>query len=76
MGTAENGGTWIVAALNDLTFDKEIVLEGEFENKGTPARKIALYTQDDNRNVLDEFTLTAPKLTIKSPYTRLQKWYI
>lgn len=72
MGTAENGGTWIIAALNDLTFDKEIVLEGEFENKGTPARKIALYTQDDNRNVLDEFTLTAPKLTIKSPYTRLQ----
>lgn len=72
MGTAENGGTWIIAALNDITFDHDIVLEGEFENKGTPDRKIALYTQDDNRNVLEQFTLTAPNLTIKSPNTRLQ----
>lgn len=72
MGTEENGGTWIIAALNDMTFDKEIVLEGEFTNKDKLDRKIALYTQDDNRNVLEEFTLTAPKLTIKSPSTRLQ----
>ncbi len=72
MGTAENGGTWIIAALNDITIEKEIVLEGDFENRGTPARKIALYTQDDDRNVLEQFTLTAPKLTVKSPYARIQ----
>ncbi len=72
MGTAENGGTWIIAALNNITFDKEIVLEGEHENKGAPARKIALYTQDENRNVLEQFTLSAPKLTIKSPNARIQ----
>lgn len=69
---AEDGGTWIIALLNDITIDKEIVLEGEFENKGAPARKIALYTQDENRNVLERFTLTAPKLTIKSPSARIQ----
>lgn len=72
MGPADKGGTWIIAALKDITFDHEIVLEGEFENKGKQDRKIALYTQDENRNVLEQFTLTAPRLTIKSPSARLQ----
>ncbi|NLK43991.1 MAG: hypothetical protein GX300_06335, partial [Tissierellia bacterium] len=35
-------------------------------------RKVALYTQDSNKNVTGEFTLTAPKLTVKSPNARLQ----
>ncbi|MDF2614745.1 MAG: hypothetical protein K0S71_2531 [Clostridia bacterium] len=72
-------GTWIIATLKDLTFDKDLVLEGEFKNgkkndDGTDAiqRKIALYTQDENRNVTNRFTLTAPKLTIKSPNARIQ----
>lgn len=72
-------GTWIIATLNDLTIDKELVLDGEFKNgkkndDGTDAiqRKIALYTQDDKRNVTARFTLTAPKLTVKSPKARIQ----
>jgi hypothetical protein len=72
-------GTWIIATLKDLTFTEELVLEGEFKNgkkdeKGNDIiqRKIALYTQDENRNVTNRFTLTAPKLTIKSPEARIQ----
>ncbi|GGH23716.1 hypothetical protein [Paenibacillus segetis] len=59
-------GTWIIATLNDLTIDKDLVLEGEFKNKDVIARKIALYTQDENRNKTARYTLKAPKLTIKS----------
>ncbi len=59
-------GTWIVATLNDLTIDKEIVLEGAFTNKDKPARKIALYAQDENRKQTASYTLKAPKLTVKS----------
>jgi len=69
-------GTWIVAALNDLTFDHEIVVEGEFHNKGKASndlyRKLAPYAQDENHNITEKYTITAPKMIIKSPNTRLQ----
>lgn len=72
-------GTWIIATLNDLTIDKDLVLEGEFKNgkkdkdgKDAIQRKIALYTQDKDKKVTARFTLTAPKLTIKSPNARIQ----
>jgi hypothetical protein len=72
-------GTWIIATLKDLTVTKDIVLEGEFKNgkkdtagKELIQRKIALYTQDDKRNVTARFTLTAPKITIKSPVASIQ----
>jgi len=69
-------GTWIIATLNDLTINKELVLEGEFRDKNLPEkdlkRKIGLYTQDEKHVVIDRFTLTAPKLTIKSPKATLQ----
>ncbi|HBM76402.1 MAG TPA: hypothetical protein DD429_12740, partial [Clostridiaceae bacterium] len=67
-------GTWIIALTKDITVDKDISLEGEFKNgkkdeKGNDIiqRKIALYAQDENRNVTARYTLTAPKLTILSP---------
>jgi len=69
-------GTWIIATLNDLTVKNELVLDGEFHDKNDPAkdlkRKIALYTQDDKHNVTARFTLTAPKLTVKSPKSTIQ----
>ena len=69
-------GTWIIATLSDLTFDEELIVEGEFRNKGDASkdlyRKIAPYTQDDNYNVTERYTITAPKLTIKSPNTKFQ----
>lgn len=69
-------GTWIICPLNDLKIDKELVLEGEFHNKDDAAqdlyRKIGLYAQDENHKVTERYTLTAPKLTVKSPNTRIQ----
>lgn len=72
-------GTWIICLLNDLKIDKDLVLQGEFTNgkkdtagKDIIQRKIALYTQDQNRNITNRFTLTAPKLTIESPNASIQ----
>ncbi|MBS4534908.1 hypothetical protein GOQ29_04670 [Clostridium sp. D2Q-14] len=65
-------GTWLIATLTDLSFDEELVLEGEFTNNDETARKIALYEQDEDRNVTARYTLTAPKLTIDSPNARIQ----
>ena len=67
-------GTWIICPLKDLTFNKELVVQGEYKNgkkdaagKDVIQRKIGLYTQDENRKVTARFTLTAPKMTFKSP---------
>ncbi|MBB2182625.1 hypothetical protein H0486_07030 [Lachnospiraceae bacterium MD1] len=72
-------GTWIICLLNDLTIDKEIALEGEFKNgKKDDAgneiiqRKVALYSQDADRNITARYTLTAPKFTILSPQASIQ----
>lgn len=72
-------GTWIIATLKNMTFEEELVLEGEFKNgkqdesgKDIIQRKIALYEQDANRNITAKYVLTAPKLTIKSPNARIQ----
>ena len=72
-------GKWIICTTKDLTIDKELVLDGEFKNgkkddagKELIQRKIALYTQDADRNITARFTLTAPKLTINSPMASIQ----
>jgi hypothetical protein len=69
---ASSDGTWIVIFIEDMTVDTEIVLEGAFTNKDLPARKIALYAQDENRKKTAVYTLTAPKLTVKSENARIQ----
>lgn len=65
-------GTWIIAVLNDMTIDQDLVLDGQFTNKDAAARKIALYSQDENRKVTARYTLTAPKLTVNSENARIQ----
>jgi len=66
-------GRWIIAILKNLTVSKDIVLEGDFKNsKGDLQRKIALYTQDANKKVTNRFTLTAPKMVVKSPNASIQ----
>lgn len=69
-------GTWIIATLNDLEFDEELVVEGEFRDKDDENndiyRKLALYAQDQDRNVTERYTVTAPEMTIKSPNTNIQ----
>jgi hypothetical protein len=65
-------GTWIIAALTDFTFDEALVLEGTIDHDGTEERKIALYEQDEDRNITGEFTLKTPSLTIKTDNTRIK----
>ncbi|WP_071395148.1 polymer-forming cytoskeletal protein [Bacillus tuaregi] len=69
-------GTWIVATLNDITVDEEIVVSGEFHNKNDAAqdiyRKLAPYTQDEDHNVLERFTVTVPKMTVQSENFKVQ----
>lgn len=72
-------GTWIIAIVKDMTINKDLVLEGEFKNgkkdnagKDIIQRKIALYAQDDKRNVTARYNLIAPKLTVLSPNARIQ----
>ncbi|VDA99314.1 hypothetical protein S1OALGB6SA_382 [Olavius algarvensis spirochete endosymbiont] len=66
----KSDGTWMVALLDDVSVKDDIVVEGEFQGK--PYRKIALYTQDENRNVTNRFKLTASKLIVRSKHTRIQ----
>ena len=72
-------GTWNIAITENMTIDKDLVLEGDYKNgkkdtagKDIIQRKVALYDQDDKKAVTARYTLTAPKLTIKSPMASLQ----
>lgn len=69
-------GTWIIATLNDLTVDQDVVVAGQFHDKNDETkdiyRKIALYTQDADHNIIDSFTLTIPKLTVQSENLKIQ----
>lgn len=65
-------GTWIACTLNDIVLTEDLVVEGDFKKDDVAARKIALYTQDDNRNITAQFNLTAPKLIVKSENTKIQ----
>ena len=65
-------GTWIIAVTDDITIDQEIVVAGQFTRRDEIYRKIALYAQDEDRNVTDRYTLTAPKMTVRSENTRIQ----
>ena len=74
-----NTGTLIICLTKDLTVNQELVMEGEFKNgKKDDAgndiiqRKLALYTQDESRNITARYVLTAPKLTVKSPNASIQ----
>ncbi|MEQ6377188.1 polymer-forming cytoskeletal protein [Bacillaceae bacterium S4-13-56] len=76
VSAVSESGTWIIATLNDLTFDEEVVVAGEFHDKGDAAndiyRKIAPYTQDEDHNITESFTLTMPQLTVKSENLNFQ----
>ncbi len=70
-------GNWITAALNDITLDKDLNVDGEFRNKGDSSedifRKLALYTQDSDRKVTGTFTLTVPNMVVSSENFRIQE---
>ena len=68
-------GTWIIATLNDITIDQDVVVAGEFHDKNDNTkdlyRKIAPYTQDADKKIVDSYTITVPKMTIQSPNTKI-----
>ncbi|AMC94143.1 hypothetical protein AOC36_09120 [Erysipelothrix larvae] len=63
-------GNWITAITADVTFTDELVVDGTFHQSNEESkdiyRKLALHTQDDAYNVIDNFTLTTPKLVVNS----------
>lgn len=71
---------WLAAIVNDITIDKDIIVEGEYTepdeddpSKQVPTgRKIALYAQDEDRNKTASYTLTAPRMIVKSKDTKIQ----
>lgn len=63
-------GNWITAITDDVTLDGDVTVSGEFPDE--EYRKLALYDQDDDRNVTDEYTLTVGTLTVESPDFRIQ----
>jgi hypothetical protein len=68
-------GAWIVIFEGDVTVDSQVVIDGEvYEEEGAeaPRRKLALYTQDADRNVTARFTLTVPELVVRHENTRIQ----
>lgn len=61
-------GSWIIIFNTNVTTSSDLVIEGSFKD----GRKLALYSQDEARKILASYTLTAPKLTIKSENTKIQ----
>ncbi len=73
---SENGN-WITAITTDVDVAEEIVVSGTFYDKDDTSkdifRKLALYTQDSERNVTGTFTLSTPKMTVESENFRIQE---
>jgi hypothetical protein len=69
-------GTWIIAIVNDVSTNKDLAIEGDFHDKNDATkplyRKLALYAQDENRNITARYILTAPKMTVISPNTKIE----
>lgn len=72
--------SWIIILKNDIVTDKELTLQGDFTKpdkedptKMVPAgRNISLYDHDENRNKTVTYTLTSPKLIIRSNDTKIK----
>ncbi len=70
-------GNWITCTTADVTVDELLVVDGEFHSKNDPNekiyRKLALYTQDDDKKVTGEFNLNLNKgMEVNSPNFRIQ----
>ncbi|RQD78456.1 MAG: hypothetical protein D5S01_01405 [Halanaerobium sp. MSAO_Bac5] len=72
LNAASEDGSWILIIHQDLSVEEDIVLAGEFTNNDQLDRKLALYDQDDQRNLTDRYTLEAPSIRVQSPSTRFQ----
>lgn len=70
-------GNWITCATSDIVLNEELIVSGDFYNKDDKSqglyRKLALYTQDEDKNVTDTFSLTTPSMTVLSENFRIQE---
>ncbi|TVP91700.1 polymer-forming cytoskeletal protein [Alkalibacterium sp.] len=70
-------GNWITAITDDVDVSDDITVAGTFHNQDDEDqeeyRKLALYAQDEDRNVTDEFTLSVGTMTVESPNFRIQE---
>lgn len=64
-------GTWLAAGTADINATgKTLTIDGSFiSTKNEIGRKLALYDQNDKRQVTKTYTLTVDKLVVNSPYT-------
>ena len=65
-------GTWIIAVLEDLSLEEPFVIDGQFTHNDDIYRKLAFYAQDENRVIVERYTVSAPKMTVRSENTRIQ----
>lgn len=69
-------GSWIFAITDDVTLSEDLVVSGTFHDKGDDSaevyRKLALYAQDEDRKVTDEYKLTVPTMTVESPNFKIE----
>ena len=59
-------GNWIILTDKDLTFEEDLMVEGEFDKRSLA---FAAYLPD---NMIDRFSVTAPSLVINSANTLLE----
>lgn len=64
-------GNFIIITSRDLTFDKDLFVEGEFESHGAPGRSLALAQYADDNTPI-RYTLTVPNIVIDSEGTLLE----
>lgn len=65
--------SWIVILEKDVTTDKDVVLEGGFKKDDKAAsRVLAMYKSGENKEVVESYTLTTPKLIIKDENAKIE----
>jgi len=65
-------GSWIVITTKSLTFNQDVVLDGNFLHRGAYARTLAFYASDSKHNVTAVYTVAAPRFIVKSENTQLE----
>lgn len=69
---ALQNGPWIVLFQNDIETDQDLTMAGGFTNSdGEAQRKLGLYSTDENGDIAETYTLSAPSITIQNENTRI-----
>jgi len=68
-----NKGTCIIVIIKNITINKNLIVNGTYTNgKNILERKIDLYRQNKDKNMIGRLNLTVPKLTVTSPRTSIE----